>query len=204
MRIRALLIGGVFGCAITMAATNATALTITPADALSSSCNPGEISVANWGNDNQTAPSCPGGAGLYTSDGFDVIAASGTMLQYKQDFGNPMPADTGPLAGSYSTTFNLDQSGGTISYVSGAVLDCPSCYLVVKDGFQDPSQYLFDLGNWNGADTITLSGFWLGSGAISHVSLYSAATTTVPDGGSVALLLGMALMGLAGVRRMMN
>ncbi len=28
--------------------------------------------------------------------------------------------------------------------------------------------------------------------------------TTVPDGGSMAMLLGMALMGLAGVRRMMN
>jgi hypothetical protein len=126
---------------------------------------------------------------------------------YKQDQGSA--TDSGALAGYYTTTFldtPTDPSGATIAQtVAGAA--APSTvakYLLVKDGNQIPAWYLFNLEalNWNGVETLSLSGFWPGNGAISHVSLYgSQPARTVPDGGATAALLGMGVLGLAAVRR---
>jgi hypothetical protein len=141
---------------------------------------------------------------------FQEIADQGITLGselYKQDQG--AGSDSGILAGYYTTTFldtPTDPSGATIAQtVAGAA--APSSvakYLLVKDGNQIPAWYLFDLETlgWNGTDTLSMSGFWPGNGAISHVSLYGTQPErTVPDGGATAALLGMGVLGLAAIRR---
>ena len=126
---------------------------------------------------------------------------------YKNDVG---AADTGSFAASYSTAFfntPTDPEDATISYVPGQPT-IPSLfsniYLLVKDGNQVPAAYLFDISSlWNGTDPIVMTDFWIGGGAISHVSIYASGTpsTPVPDGGTTVMLLGSALAGLGALRR---
>jgi hypothetical protein len=117
---------------------------------------------------------------------------------YKQNAGG---SEEGALASSYTTSFNGDLSGGTITYESGPFIADP--FLLVKDGNHEPAWYLFDLTgecpslDWNGKDTLELSGFWLDNGAISHVTLYG---NPVPEP-TTMLLLGSGLAGLAGFGR---
>ena len=114
----------------------------------------------------------------------------------KQD-GN---GETGSYAGSYTISTNFDDAG-TIVYDGGGALSCPECFLMVKDGNATPKAYLFDLGNWDGEETITLSNFWPNGGAISNISLWGT-PGQVPVPAPLALLA----VGLAGItlRRMMK
>lgn len=121
---------------------------------------------------------------------------------YKQNTDDTF--DTGPAAAWYETVFLNppdDPSGALVTWTGPGYILGPT-YLLVKDGKQIPAWYLFDVSNWGGMDTITLQNFWPGTGAISHIEIFGS--TAVPDGGSMAILLGMALIGLAGVRRMMR
>ncbi|WP_367361272.1 PEP-CTERM sorting domain-containing protein [Syntrophus sp. (in: bacteria)] len=52
---------------------------------------------------------------------------------------------------------------------------------------------------WDGTETIEVNGFWTGKGAISHLSLLGT-STAVPEP-TTMLLLGLGLVGLAGVGR---
>lgn len=124
------------------------------------------------------------------------IIGTATEL-YKQDVGGP---ESGSLAGSYTTVFNADFSNATITYNGGPYVG-PTRWALVKDGNNEPAWYLFNLtaAGWNGTETLYFQGFWPNNGAISHVALYGG--SVVPDGGSVAMLLGAALVGLAGLRR---
>ena len=126
----------------------------------------------------------------------------GTAVElYKQNVGG---SEVGLLASSYTTTFNSpsDPSGGTITYDGGPIVT--DAFLLVKDGNQEPAWYLFDLTgtcpllDWDGMETLELSGFWPGNGAISHVSLYG--TQGVPEP-TTMLLLGTGLVFLAGFGR---
>ena len=150
------------------------------------------------------APTCLAAVGAETAQpdiDAAIAAILGTSVEvYKQNVGG---AETGVLAGSYTTTFSntaTDPSDALIDYISGPAVTGTK-FLLVKDGNQTPAWYLYRL-DWNGTDDIVLDNFWPGNGAISHVALYAApGTTTVPDGGSMSMLLGLGLMGLAGVRR---
>lgn len=77
-------------------------------------------------------------------------------------------------------------------------------WVFAKYDGQNAGYILFHLPTW-GSTTIPQYPFsiWAEKDekfAISHFTVYNA----VPDGGSMAILLGMALIGLAGVRRMMR
>ena len=129
-----------------------------------------------------------------------IASAIGNATElYKKDA--KTLSEGGGLAGSYETSFlgtAGDCSGATISHVGGTFVQ-PNAYLLVKDGNHTPMWYLFDLSNspfdWNGTETLELSGFWAGvGGSISHVSIYGA---SVPDGGATVAMLGLGLLGLA-------
>lgn len=113
---------------------------------------------------------------------------------YKQDAPSS-ESSAHPFAGSYTTTFNSGLTGGTIAWDSPApFISSPDVFLLVKDGNHNPTWYLFDLGGiWDGKETINLSGFWPGPGAISNVVIYSGETATVPDGKSTFILIGLGL-----------
>ena len=106
-------------------------------------------------------------------------------------------ADQGPYASSYQALFAntaTDPSDAVINYVYGSdAIGCGVCYLLVKDGNNNPAQYLFDISGWNGLEEIRLAGFWPSQGAISNVAIYSG--TPVPEPGTL-LLLSMGATGL--------
>lgn len=95
-------------------------------------------------------------------------------------------------------------TGLSILHESGDSVSCAPnpCYLVVKDGAQEPARYLFNLAllGWNGKELLELENFWTGEkGAISHVALYSGISAVpVP---TAAWLFGTALIGFIGLSR---
>lgn len=145
---------------------------------------------------------------------------------YKQNYNGSEEGDA-DIKASYSTSFSSITSGdgpstatityaGTGNYIASSVSPIRNVYGLVKDGNNVPTFYLYNLTalGWNGTDQLVFTNFWANTqGAISHVSLFGTEkvpTTTggggdpAPDGGSMAMLLGMSLMGIAGARRYMR
>ena len=170
--------------------TTVSALTITPTD--------GILNISRWEtNDNSNF-------NLTEFQAFVGYMGSDLLELYKA---TPSADDEFSLKDNYDTVFGQiisddGWSSATIKYIGGSYITGSPIYLYVKDGRQIPAAYAFDLYQlgWNGTDTLELSGFWAGvNGAISHVSLYGT-KTAVPEPGTL-LLLGLGLVGLAGLRR---
>lgn len=107
--------------------------------------------------------------------------------------------ESGPFASSYSTTYNANGLQFSLSYGSGPSIACPTCILVVRGGIQNPSQYLFNIGSWNGTEQITGAAFWPPANQLPRVT--SVAIFRVDPGVGVPepatlLLLGAGLAGL--------
>lgn len=130
---------------------------------------------------------------------------------------NDPVTEEGSFRYSYTTQFGFvnsdsatDPSSARITYNGepDPWIQCPECYLVVKDGAQDPAQYLFDLGYetnsgiWDGRQTIEMTDFWPDQGAISHVAIWwSEQERQVPVPGTLALLgLGLLVLSFAQMR----
>jgi hypothetical protein len=161
----------------------------------------------------------PGGAGLET--GNDAANALGEVLTgnetgqpqinaaiagtlggstelYKQDVGQ---SDVGTFASSYTTVFSNSNGNFTITYdgVPDPVIT-NATHLLVKDGNQVPSWYLFDIaGLWDGTEIVLGLNFWPGNGAISHVTIYGGGPGTQPVPEPVALVVWSLLIGSVGL-----
>jgi hypothetical protein len=95
------------------------------------------------------------------------------VLYYKSNVDDG--SEEGTFQDSYDTEYFNDPDDpqdATISFTGAPSISCPECYLVIKDGNEDPNHYFYDLADWDGISDIVMTGFWPGQGAISHVSIW--------------------------------
>lgn len=137
-----------------------------------------------------------------------VFGTDDLQLLYKADVGESV-LESGPFSPYYQTGFSSSSgdgvTGATITNVGDAWITCGECYLAVKDGNHNPGYYFFDLSGWDGQEVISLSGFWVGNGAISHVSIWGDQNISVPEPGTLSLLgAGLLLAGLRNRRKLLG
>ncbi|MGQ9663177.1 MAG: hypothetical protein ACUVWX_12685 [Kiritimatiellia bacterium] len=170
-------------------ALNASALLITPMD----------LSLVMTGSEPSQATITS-----ILEDYFASILPYDLPLLYKQEVDG---AEDGLFAPYYTTFFSPpgDAENGLITWVGPQAINQESVYMLVKDGNQSPSWYLFNLrsAGWDGQEDLELRGFWPAKGSISHVTIYGGGTS-IPDGGTTLTLLGLALLGLGTARKLLK
>jgi PEP-CTERM putative exosortase interaction domain len=137
-----------------------------------------------------------------------IFGTSGLSLLYQSDVSDNwldlgVGDDSGPYASSYRTLFSdtiIDPSDARITYQGGNDIDCPSCYLAIKDGNHSPAYYFYNLSAWNGTEEIRLQDFWPKGGAISHISIWGGTPVKVAEPSTLGLL-GLGLLALGFARR---
>lgn len=137
------------------------------------------------------------------NDLFGTSFVGNEGLLYKAEYDGGI--EEGSFTGSYNMSWTLDDgepSGGTLSWVMDTdFIVCGECYVAVKDGQIDPRYYFYDISAlWDGQEDLVFSNFWIGSGAISHISIWGGSAVEVPEPGTLGLL-GLGLMGLAYSRK---
>lgn len=157
----------------------------------------------------------PGTTAFLTGNQIGTSAIETYIAPYLSPFGISMvelyksdvlSGEEGLFSSYYDTSYYntpADPADATITWTGTGNNFITGSFLLVKDGNQNPSWYLFDLRNdWNGTEQLTLTGFWPDQGAISHVALYGGGTggDQVPEP-STMLLFGAGLAGLAAFRR---
>ncbi len=156
---------------------------------------------------------CWSGSSPNNPDADDVSSITGVadlVSLYKADVPNTGrdTVESGLLTSFYETSFSpvpsdpsepLDPENALISYVGGDFISCPECFLVVKDGNNDPIWYIFDIGSWNGMDDIEILNFWPDKGGISHVDIVGR-STSVPEP-SILALMSLGILALGFTRR---
>ncbi len=186
------LVAALFVSALLAPSAQATPIVLSPG---------GEIASSN-DTDNLSASEVEA---ILGSNGYTLPLNLVELYKSNVSGGSGIGSDEKGFAGSYRTTFSntaSDPEDALIEYVSGPSIECPDCFLLVKDGNSGPSQYIFDISDWDGLVDIEMTGFWPNNGAISHVSIFgNERGVEVPLPGTALLFgLGMLLLG-ASVRR---
>ncbi len=144
---------------------------------------------------------------LNASDVEVLVMTGGLLFElYKQDVGG---AESGSFAGSYTTSFFNDPDDpedATITWVVGEPkFNSVELFLLVKDGNQDPAQYLFNVSEWDRMTTLMLDDFWPDQGAISHIAFYGGegpdTQDVVPEATSLVVWGVLAAVCGVGARR---
>lgn len=142
--------------------------------------------------------------------------ASGEVQSINDLLAQPSPSGPTTISGvTYLRTANdcpggcpaAEEAGADQGQGPSASVDVTGwTYLVAKYG---TAAHVWYVGDLTGAQDVPLNGFGgfhpkTGEPQIngqSHYSLYNPTTTTVPDGGATAGLLGLAMLGLGYLRR---
>ncbi|KAA3628900.1 MAG: PEP-CTERM sorting domain-containing protein [Proteobacteria bacterium] len=169
----------------------------TPARALV--LNPGDMIPGHSFGPRNCEPGC-----IY--DAFGLASDPSLALLYKAEWGFdreleiPLVREEGSFAGWYSTTFSntaRDPSNALIEQEGAGNINCPECYLAVKDGNASPGYYFYNLASWDGMEDIRLENFWPNQGAISHVSIWGRNATSVSEPTPLTLMgISLLVMGI--------
>ena len=195
--------------ALGMFSLQAQALIITTTTIGEVDCDYTDPGTTCW-SDTVTTPDNPNAADVSA-----IVGVSNLVELYKAEVPNDLNGDIleeGSFASSYDTIFgpiNNDPEDALISLLEGAAsISCPECFLLVKDGNQDPTWYIFDIGSWDGL-VLDIQDFWAitadnpqGNGAISHVSIFGN-VANVPEPSMIGLL-AIGLIGVVVTRRRMK